>query len=218
MQKLVQVLPVLMLTLSPIACAHSTDSPAATVSPSATAHPAKVAETKAVLRDLWLGHILSIRNVAVATMDKNASARSAAEAGVVANAEQIARSIEPFYGKAASDKLFALLAGHYGAIRDHLDATVTGAASQQEAAVKALTANAAEISTFLSGANPNLWPELLMDLTRGTRKSHSISGAQNGARNAPLAPSTWMSMSRPVRFCKSSRASFRGLTSSNLPV
>jgi hypothetical protein len=59
-----------------------------------------VAETKAVLRDLWLGHILSIRNVAVATMDKNASARSAAEAGVVANAEQIARSIEPFYGKA----------------------------------------------------------------------------------------------------------------------
>lgn len=125
---------VLMLTVSPIACAHSADSPSSAVSQPATAHPIKVAETKAVLRDLWLGHILSIRNVVVATMDKNASARTVAETGVVANAEQIARSIEPFYGKAASDKLFTLLAGHYGAIRDHLDATVVGSASQQEAA------------------------------------------------------------------------------------
>ncbi|HRA97128.1 MAG TPA: hypothetical protein PLF68_09360, partial [Nitrospira sp.] len=172
MQKLVRALPVFLLALSPIACAHSTDSPAATVSPSATAHPAKVAETKAVLRDLWLGHILSIRNVAVATMDKNAPARSAAEAGVVANAEQIARSIEPFYGKAASDKLFTLLAGHYGAIRDHLDATVAGSASQQEAAVKALTANAAEISTFLSGANPNLPKDTLMGLLMAHAAHH----------------------------------------------
>jgi hypothetical protein len=40
-------------------------------------------------------------------------------------------------------------------IRDHSDATVAGSASQQEAAVKALTANAAEISTFLISANPN---------------------------------------------------------------
>ena len=71
------------------------------------------------------------------------SARTVAETGVVADAEQIARSIEPFYGKAASDKLFTLLAGHSGAIRDHSDATVAGSASQQEAAVKALTANAA---------------------------------------------------------------------------
>ena len=49
-----------------------------------------------------------------------------------------------------------------------------------------------------SGARPNLCPEVLIDLTRGTRKSHTTSGAQKGARKAPLAPSTWMSMSRPV--------------------
>jgi hypothetical protein len=49
----------------------------------------------------------------------------------VANAQQIAGSIEPFYGKPASEKLFALLAEHYGAIRDHLDATVAGSASHQ---------------------------------------------------------------------------------------
>ena len=43
---------VLMLTVSPIACAHSADSPSSAVSQPATAHPIKVAETKAVLRDL----------------------------------------------------------------------------------------------------------------------------------------------------------------------
>ena len=198
MQKLVQTLPVLMLALSPIACAHSTDSPAATVSPSATAHPAKVAETKAVLRDLWLGHILSIRNVAVATMDKNASARSAAEAGVVANAEQIARSIEPFYGKAASDKLFTLLAGHYGAIRDHLDATVAGAASRQEAAVKALTANAAEISTFLSGANPNLPKDTLMGLLMAHAAHHLTQFQQLKDGDYIHEAETWTGMKQHI--------------------
>ena len=198
MQKLVQTLPVLMLALSPIACAHSTDSPAATVSPSATAHPAKVAETKAVLRDLWLGHILSIRNVAVAAMDKNASARSAAEAGVVANAEQIARSIEPFYGKSASDKLFTLLAGHYGAIRDHLDATVAGAASRQEAAVKALTANAAEISTFLSGANPNLPKDTLMGLLMAHAAHHLTQFQQLKDGDYIHEAETWTGMKQHI--------------------
>ncbi|MBK7485306.1 MAG: hypothetical protein IPI70_03930 [Nitrospira sp.] len=198
MQKLVRVLPVLMLTLSPIACAHSADSPAIAVSPSATAYPAKVAETKAVLRDLWLGHILSIRNVAVATMDKNASARSAAEAGVVANAEQIARSIEPFYGKAASDKLFTLLAGHYGAIRDHLDATVAGAASRQEAAVKALTANAAEISTFLSGANPNLPKDTLMGLLMAHAAHHLTQFQQLKDGDYIHEAETWTGMKQHI--------------------
>ena len=198
MQKLVRALPVLMLTLSPIACAHSADSPATTVSPSATAHSAKVAETKAVLRDLWLGHILSIRNVAVATMDKNAPARSAAEAGVVANAEQIARSIEPFYGKAASDKLFTLLAGHYGAIRDHLDATVAGAASRQEAAVKALTANAAEISTFLSGANPNLPKDTLMGLLMAHAAHHLTQFQQLKDGDYVHEAETWTGMKQHI--------------------
>lgn len=172
MREIIRVCAVLMVTLFPIACAHSADSTASSESRAATANPIKVAETKAVLRDLWLGHILSIRNVAVATMDQNAAARRAAEAGVVANAEQIAQSIEPFYGKPAADKLMTLLAGHYQGIREHLDATVAGSASQQDSAVKALTANAAEISTFLSGANPNLPKDTLMGLLMAHAAHH----------------------------------------------
>lgn len=76
------------------ACAEAADIRPTVTTGAAAASPMKVAETKALLRDLWLGHILSIRNVAVATMDKNAAAREAAESTVVTNAEQIARSIE----------------------------------------------------------------------------------------------------------------------------
>lgn len=184
--------PVLVLALSLAACTH-TSQPAASA-----ALPAKVAETKEVLRDLWLGHILAIRNVAVATMDKNGAARETAEKGVVANAEQIARSIEPFYGKAASDKLFTLLAGHYGAIRDHLDATVAGNSARQEAALKALTVNAGEISTFLSGANPYLPKDTVMGLLTAHAAHHIQEFQQLKAGEYAEEADTWKGMKQHI--------------------
>lgn len=114
---------------------------------------AKVVETKNALRDLWVGHVFWVRNVVVETLDGNAAAAKVAEGQVVANARQIAASIEPFYGKAASDRLFTLLAGHYGAVKEYLNATDSAA---QDAAFKKLAANAEEIAKFLGGANPNL--------------------------------------------------------------
>jgi hypothetical protein len=117
---------------------------------------AKAAETSAALRDLWVGHIFWVRNVAVDTFAGNKKAAAAAEKEVVANAKQIAAAIEPYYGNAASEKLFGLLAGHYGAVKQYLEATAAGSKAKQDAAVKNLTGNAGEIAKFLSGANPNL--------------------------------------------------------------
>ncbi len=183
--------PVLVLALSLVGCTHTPPT-------ASTASPAKVAETKVVLRDLWLGHILAIRNVAVATVDKNGAAREIAEKGVVANAEQIARSIEPFYGKAASDKLFTLLAGHYGAIRDHLDATVAGNSARQEAAIKALTVNASEISTFLSGANPYLPKDTVMGLLTAHAAHHIQEFQQLKAGEYAEEADTWKGMKQHI--------------------
>ena len=197
MRTLMHACSVFVLTLATTACAHTTDSPAPAAS-SEAAHPAKVSETKAVLRDLWLGHILSIRNVAVATMDKNAAARTVAEADVVANAQQIARSIEPFYGKPAADQLFTLLAGHYQGIREHLDATVAGSASQQDAAVKALTANAAEISTFLSSANPNLPKDTVMGLIMAHAAHHLTQFQQLKDGDYAREAETWKGMKQHI--------------------
>ena len=125
---------------------HSTAVPGATPS----------AQTDAALRDLWLGHVFWVRNVVIETLADNPSAAATAEKEVVANARQIAAAIEPFYGKPASDKLFELLAGHYGAVKQYLEATIAGSKAKQDAATKTLTDNAAEIARFLSGANPNL--------------------------------------------------------------
>lgn len=116
----------------------------------------KAAETGAALRDLWVGHIFWVRNVATNTIAGNKKAAAAAEKEVVANAKQIAAAIEPYYGNAASEKLFGLLAGHYGAVKQYLEATAAGSKAKQDAAVKNLTGNAGEIAKFLSGANPNL--------------------------------------------------------------
>src|SRR5687767_10992534 len=85
----------------------------------ATANPAKVAATQAALRDLWVGHIFWVREVSRAVADKNSAATELAEQQAVANAKAIAGSIEPFYGKPATEQLFKLLAGHYTAIKSH---------------------------------------------------------------------------------------------------
>jgi hypothetical protein len=113
----------------------------------------KAAATQDALRDLWVGHVFWVRNVALETIAGNDAAAKAADEQVVANARQIAAAIEPFYGKPASDKLFGQLAGHYGAVKEYLEAKNKPA---QDAAFKKLAANAEEIAKFLSGANPHL--------------------------------------------------------------
>jgi hypothetical protein len=183
----------LVLILASAACSHS-PQPAASLEASS----GKVADTKAALRDLWLGHILTIRNVAVATMDHNGAARAVAEQSVVANAEQIARSIEPFYGKAASEQLFMLLAGHYGAIRDHLDATAANNAARQTAAMQELTANAGEIATFLSGANPYLPKDTVMGLLMAHAAHHITEFQQLQAGEYAQEAETWKGMKQHI--------------------
>lgn len=116
----------------------------------------KVAASNGVMRDLWLGHIFWIRNVVVYTFAGNKKAAAVAEQQVVANAKQIAATIEPYYGKAASNELLRLLAGHYDAVKHYIVATAAGSKDKQAAAVDSLTGNASAIAKFLSGANPNL--------------------------------------------------------------
>src|SRR4029453_2645711 len=89
-------------------------------------------------------------------LTKNAPRPKPAEQQVVANAKAIAGTLEPFYGAGAKDTLFKLLAGHYGAVKAYLTATVSNDASGQSKATESLTKNAADIADFLSKANKNL--------------------------------------------------------------
>ncbi|HEY8540227.1 MAG TPA: hypothetical protein VIL28_15255, partial [Steroidobacteraceae bacterium] len=113
---------------------------------------------------------------------------------VVANAKAIAGSIEPFYGKAASEKLFELLAGHWGAISDYLDATHASNKVNTDAAQKKLLANAEEIAKFLSGANPN-WPiGTLRSLLNAHGAHHMQQIQQLEAKQYAEEAKTWTAM------------------------
>lgn len=156
--------------------------------------PAQVVEGSAVQRDLWVGHIFWVRNVVIDTLAGNKQAAAVAEQQVVANARAIAASIEPLYGKAASDKLFGLLAGHYGAIKQHLEATVAGSKAKQEAALKTLTANATEIARFLSAANPNLPFDTLNGALLAHGGHHIQQNQQLKAKQYAQEAQTWEAM------------------------
>src|SRR5690606_21725904 len=61
-----------------------------------------------------------------------------------------------FYGKAATDALFNLLAGHWGAIKSYNDAVLENSKKNKDQALDVLTTNVGEIAEFLSNANPYL--------------------------------------------------------------
>lgn len=125
-------------------------------------------ETKQALRDLWLGHIVLVQHVVLYNTTKSPAERDAAEKKVVANAKQIATTMEPFYGEARSEQLFDLLISHYAAIKEYSEATVVGSKPQQDAALAHFASNADDIAVFLNGVNPYL-PK---DTVRGMIAAH----------------------------------------------
>ncbi len=119
----------------------------------------KSIELQMTLRDLWVGHIFWVRSVVFDTKLGEAEAAKVAEENVVSNAKEIAAAVGSFYGKEAGDKLFSLLAGHYGAIKEYLTASMAGSQEGKDSAAGKLKKNAEEIAVFLNGANPKNWPK-----------------------------------------------------------
>lgn len=158
----------------------------------------KLAGTKAALRDLWIGHIFWARNVVEARLANDSARAKTSEQQVVANAKALAGAIEPYYGKAASDKLFGLLAGHWGAISDYLDAARAANQAGKKAANAKLAANANEIASFLSGANPHLPADTLRGLLAAHGAHHVQQIDQLKARQYEEEAKTWEAMTAHV--------------------
>lgn len=158
----------------------------------------KTSQTAAALRDVWVGHIFWVRAVSAAAIDKNELAMKAAEQQAVANAQSIAETIEPFYGSAARDSFFKLLAGHYGAIKAYLVATVADNGPGQSTATEALTNNADAIATFLSKANPHLPKDALQGLLLAHGGHHIQQIQQLKARQYDAEAQTWEEMKKHV--------------------
>jgi hypothetical protein len=165
-----------VLAAMPLAASAQDMKMAAAPAATAAATPAQVSALKKALESLWVGHVDALRKVAVATIGGHTAAANAAQNEVVANAHAIANAVAGFYGKPAGEKLFTLLAGHWGAIKAYLDATVAKNTAGQSAATSQLTSNADEIATFLSGANPYLPKTTLSEmlLTHGSQHISQI--------------------------------------------
>ena len=162
------------------------------------ANPARVAEMKQTFRDLWLGHIFWVRHVVsnIATHDPDEQA--AAEKEVAANTKQIADTIAPFYGEAASEKLNSLLDVNIDAVREYSEATVAGNKQQQDAALARLASNADDIADFLSHVNPYLQKDNVRSLIAAHGAHHVLQINQYKAKNYAHLGATWPMMRQHV--------------------
>jgi hypothetical protein len=187
----VPLLAALLVTAAPV-IGHEMPATSRMVVAANSANPAKVAATKKAVEGLWIGHINAVRKVVVAEIAGTDTKVSEGE--VVTNAHAIADAIAGFYGKPAGDRLFTLLAGHYGAVKAYLDATVAKDAAKQSAATDKITANVGEIATFLSGANPNLPKDTVAEMFM-MHGSHHISQIQElAAKDAAAEAKTQVQM------------------------
>ena len=117
--------------------------------------------SKADLRDsmdkLWEDHVTWTRLYIVSATanlpDKDATAQR-----LLQNQTDIGNAIKPVYGDAAGEKLTTLLKDHIMISTEIIDAAKAGDTAKQEEASNRWNANADEIATFLSSANPKNWP------------------------------------------------------------
>jgi hypothetical protein len=154
----------------------------------------KAVQLREGLRDLWGGHIFWVRNVALETNMGDSAAAKVAEENAVKNARSIADAVVPFYGQAAADKLFGLLAGHYGAIKEYMTAAYAADQAGKDKAFEKVKSNAGEIAALLSSANPN-WPrETLVSLLYAHGGHHAAQIEAFAAKDYAAEAQTWEAM------------------------
>lgn len=167
--------------------AHAASTPAAAV-------PAP--KLQATLRALWQGHVEKTRAYAFAVKAGDGKRSEMAGNAVVANAKQLADAVGSFYGAAAGERMLALLAGHWGAVKAMTDAERAGNRNGVDTAMSTLTQNAGEIAVFLSGANPYLPQDAVRGLllAHGAHHAAQIGEVMRGDRNAEAR--TWAAMQK----------------------
>lgn len=131
---------------------------AATASPT-TAAPDSAAEISlyTTMRQLWAQHM----EWTYATVDAFFHDQKALKPTLdrlLQNQRDIGAAIVPYYGKAAGDKLTALLLTHIEDAVPVLQAAQAGDSAALNKAINAWYANARQIADLLSSANPANWP------------------------------------------------------------
>jgi hypothetical protein len=123
----------------------------------------KVAELRISLHDLWIEHIVWTRQYVVAAAANQPDASFAAER-LLKNQEDIGNAIKPFYGDQAGNQLTSQLKDHITIAVELLKAAKSGNSTALEKIEQKWYANAEEIATLLSAANPNWTKEDMLNM------------------------------------------------------
>jgi hypothetical protein len=123
----------------------------------------KVTELRISLHDLWIQHIVWTRQYVVAAAADQPDASFAAER-LLKNQEDIGNAIKPFYGEQAGNQLTSQLKDHITIAVDLLEAAKAENNTALEETEQKWYANADEIATFLSAANPNWTKEDMLNM------------------------------------------------------
>lgn len=105
------------------------------------------------MRKLWTDHVIWTRSYIVGAVADDPSASEAAKR-LMKNQEEIGEAIVPYYGKEAGAKLTDLLKQHITIAVDLVAAAKAKDDAKAKDADARWHANAKDIATFLSGANP----------------------------------------------------------------
>ena len=111
-------------------------------------------DLKMEMRKLWEDHITYTRNYIISSLAGLEDTGKVAER-LLKNQDDIGDAIKPIYGPDAGKKLAALLRDHILVATEVVTAAKMGKGEELTIANKKWYANADDIATFLSGANPN---------------------------------------------------------------
>jgi hypothetical protein len=140
---------------------------------------AKQSAFRDAMRKLWEDHVTWTRLFVVSAVadlpDKGAMTER-----LLQNQVDIGNAVKPYYGDAAGEKLTALLKEHITIAAELVAAAKAGDNARMEDARRRWYANADEIATFLSGANPKAWPQ--DEMKRMMREHLDLTTAEVVAR------------------------------------
>jgi hypothetical protein len=123
----------------------------------------KVTELRIDLHNLWVEHVVWTRQYIVAAAGDHPDASFAAER-LMKNQEDIGNAIKQFYGQEAGNQLTSQLKDHILIAVDLLEAAKAGNSTSVEEIESKWYANADEIASFLSAANPNWTKEDMLNM------------------------------------------------------
>jgi hypothetical protein len=137
---------------------------------------AKEARLHDRMRKLWEDHITWTR-LAIVSFADGSEGFAATAARLLRNQQHLGDAIKPYYGRAAGNRLTALLHDHITLAVDLLTAAKAGDQDAVDRASRRWYANANDIADFLAAANPDSWPRHAMRVAMRAHLDQTLAEA-----------------------------------------